>query len=99
MQPQEIGARFARALAAKDAEALLGLVAPDVDVRALTPGRPWEASSAEELVHDVLLGHWYEDTDVITGVDSVDTGAVGDRHRVTWRFRVELCSGFRPAGV
>ena len=93
MHPEEIGERFARALAAKDAETLLALVAPDVDVKALTPGRPWETTSADELVHDILLGRWYEETDRIVGVESVETGAVADRHRLTYRFRVDNPDG------
>jgi hypothetical protein len=34
-----VGERFARAVAAKDAPALLGLLAPQIDFRAMTPGR------------------------------------------------------------
>ena len=40
----DLGERFARTLAAQDADALKELLAPDVSFRALTPGRFWEAT-------------------------------------------------------
>jgi hypothetical protein len=33
---------------------LVALVAPDVDFRAMTPGRFWEADSPQRVVHEVL---------------------------------------------
>lgn len=93
MQPAEVGERFARAVAAKDADAMLAVLAPDVDVRALTPGRPWEASSAAELVHDIVLRRWFEDTDVIEALDGLETGTVADRHRVAYRLLVRNADG------
>jgi hypothetical protein len=83
-----VGERFARAIAAKDAPALLRLLAPQVEFRAMTPGRFWEADSAVDVVKDVILGHWFEPTDQIEGIDAIETGTVVDRERVSYRFRV-----------
>jgi len=102
-----LGARFVEALAAKDHARLSSLLHPEVDFRGMTPGRFWEASTATQVVDEVLR---------------VDTGRVGDRERVghrlavsnpDGRFLVEqqayyetsdgqitwmraMCSGFRP---
>lgn len=51
------GHAFARALAARDRDGLLGLLADDVDLMGLTPGRSWQASTAGELVDEVLSAH------------------------------------------
>jgi hypothetical protein len=82
------GERFARAIATKDAPALLDVLAPDVDFRAMTPGRFWEAGSAKEIVEDVIFGHWFETSDHIDAIESVESEAVADRERVIYRFRV-----------
>ncbi len=89
----DIGARFARALAAKDRAAMLSLLDPEVDFRGMTPGRCWEADSAAELVDDVLLGAWFEPADEIVAVEQVETDAFEDRRRVGYRFRVTNPSG------
>jgi len=83
-----VGERFARAVAAKDAPALIELLAPDVDFRAMTPGAFWEASSAAELVDDVILGRWFEPSDRIEAIEEIENDVVVDRQRVGYRFRV-----------
>ncbi len=82
------GERFARAIAAKDAPALVGLLAPRIDFRAMTPGRIWEADSPEQLVDEVILGSWFEPTDRIEAIEGIENGAVADRQSVRYRFRV-----------
>ena len=83
-----VGESFVAALAAKDPGALRAVLAPDLDFRALTPGRFWEASSADAVVDDVVLGHWFEPSDHITHVVRVETGTVAHRHRVSYRLAV-----------
>jgi len=82
-----IGEQFARAFAAKDAALLRELLAPDVDFRALTPNKFWEATSSSEVVDDVILGHWLEPTDHIDALESVDQDVIVDRERVGYRLR------------
>lgn len=89
----DLGTRFARALAAKDAGALHDVLAPGVDFRALTPNRFWEATSAAEVVDSVLLGAWFEPTDHIDSLESVTCDSVADRERVTYLLRVTNCDG------
>ena len=88
-----VGERFARAIAAKDSAALLELLAPQVDCRAMTPGRFWEPASSSELVNDVILGKWFEPTDHIEGIEAIESDSVADRERVGYRFRVKNADG------
>ncbi len=90
---KELGERFARALAAKDREALLSVLAPTVDFRGLTPNNPWQATSAEALVDDILLGAWFEPTDAIDELEAVENDGIADRERVAYRLR-----GHNPDG-
>jgi hypothetical protein len=87
------GERFARAIADKNAPALIGLLAPQVDFRAMTPGRTWEADSPAQLVDEVILGKWFEPTDHIEAIEEIENGEVADRQSVRYRFRVSNDDG------
>jgi hypothetical protein len=82
---RNLGHRFVTALAAKDAAALLEMFDDEVDFRGLTPGRAWDASTGSALVNDVILGKWFEPTDIIERVETLETGLVGDRCRLGYR--------------
>jgi hypothetical protein len=88
----DVGAKYVDALAAKNTEALLDLFAADIVLRAMTPGRFWEAHSPRDAVHEVLY-HWFEPSDVIESVDHFEVDQVVDRHRVDYRFRVRNDDG------
>lgn len=80
-----LGEQFAEAFADKDREGVAALLDPQVDFRALTPNRNWDASSPEEVV-EILFGSWIEDDDHIDEVIAVESGGVSDRERVSYRF-------------
>ena len=82
------GERFARALAAKDADALCALLADQVDFQALTPGRHWQADTAGQAVREIILALWFGEGDDITELCSVAAGRVLDREHVAYRVRV-----------
>jgi len=87
------GSALARAMAGKDRPGLLELLADDVDFRALTPGRAWEAGTAHEVA-DILVGTWFEPQDDIVGLIGVEDGEpVGDTRRVGYRFAVRTPDG------
>jgi len=88
-----IGERFARCLADKDAAGLKALLRPDLDFRALTPGRPWEGSDAAAIVDETILGTWFAPERKIVEVLAIDTDTVGTLERVGYRFRVEKPDG------
>ena len=81
-----LGSVFAEALAVKDFSRVAELVDPAVDFRGLTPNRAWQASDPDELVSEVLR-QWFEESDVIEELLSVETATFADRERVTYSFR------------
>jgi ketosteroid isomerase-like protein len=88
-----VAERFVRAIAEHDRTALEALLAPDIDFRGLTPGRSWEAATPPDVV-DVVLGHWFEDTDRIEAVTRIEHGDdVADVQRVGYRFDVSNDAG------
>jgi hypothetical protein len=87
MEPH-LGEPFVRAVAGKDAAVLAGLLSDDVDFKAMTPRRFWEADSAESVVGDVIFGHWFEETDHIDAIEAIECTTVAERQRVGYRLRV-----------
>ena len=91
--PTNLGERFANAVAAKDAVALRALLAPDVNFRAITPGKFWEGDDANAVVDDVILGKWFSPERSITAILRVDCGTVGTVDYVAYRFRATRPDG------
>ena len=89
----DIVRRFTAALAARDPAALRSLFGSEVDFRGLTPGRVWEARTADALIDEVILGSWFEPSDVIQRIESVQAGRVGTRIRIGYRLQVENAGG------
>jgi hypothetical protein len=82
-----LGAAFAEALAKKDFDAIASLLHPEIDFRGLTPRRNWEAGNPDDVIQGILR-KWFEDSDDIEELLSVETGSVADCERVGYRFRV-----------
>ncbi len=89
----DLGRVFVQAIAARDEAALLDVLAPAVDFRAMTPVKFWQCASAEELVRDVVFGAWFEPSERIEAVESIETATVVDTERVGYRFRVATDDG------
>jgi hypothetical protein len=79
------GRAFAEALGRKDFDRVAELLHPEIDFRGLTPGRAWEASGAQAVVVDVLR-KWFEDSDELEQVVSIETDSFADRERFAYRF-------------
>ena len=88
----DLGSQFVAALAVKDTDRLVALFAPNVDFRAMTPGRFWEADSPQRVVDEVPY-QWFEPHDVIERVDHIEAGYVADRKRIDYRFLVRSPDG------
>ena len=83
-----VGERFARAVAAKDADALAATMADGIDFQALTPGRHWQAYSPRQVAEETVLGTWFGPGAAITGLAGLTTGEVGGRQHVAYRLQV-----------
>jgi hypothetical protein len=88
---ESLGASFAHAVARKDHARVLELLHPDVDFRAMTPGRIWEAEQPDDVIH--ALQHWFDDGDSIEDIEALDTDRFADRERVGYRLRVRNDDG------
>jgi hypothetical protein len=91
-QGADLGKAFAEALARKDVAGVAAVLDPEIDFRGLTPSRSWEASGADAVL-ELVLSQWFEDSDEIEEVASLDTDAFADRQRVAYRFHVRNPDG------
>jgi hypothetical protein len=85
-----LGRRFANALARRDFGELAAVLHPEIQLRALTPRRVWEPDSHRDALD--VLQTWFGNCD-IQRVTRLETDAIANRQRVTYRFR-----GRRPDG-
>ncbi|MFI7465177.1 hypothetical protein [Nonomuraea sp. NPDC049646] len=92
MTADALGAAFARALAAKDRDALHALLGDPIDFRALTPGAHWDADDPGEVVDRIVLGQSFGPGDDIERLLHVATGRVGDREHLAYRLQVRTGS-------
>lgn len=83
-----LGESFARALAAKDRDALLAVLHDEVSFRGLTPSQCWSAEDSRTAIDEIVLGAWFEPSDDIEAVEEIDSGQVSDRSRVAYRLRI-----------
>jgi hypothetical protein len=91
--PEDLGLRFAQALAAKDTRALSEVLAPDVDFKGLTPNRFWDADTSEGVL-EVLFGSWFEEQDEIEMLlEAATDHPVEDTQYVSYRFSVRTPDG------
>ena len=88
---EPLAAIFARAVAAKDLDQVRELLHPEIDFRGMTPGRVWEADGPDDVL--VAIGTWFDDRDVIEGIESIETDSFADRERVGYRLRVRNDDG------
>ena len=87
-----LGEAFADALFRKDFDEVTALLHPDIDFRGLTPRRVWEASDAKSVVDDILMS-WFEPSDELERLVSMQTDTFADRARVGYRLE-----GHNPDG-
>ena len=93
MTTTALGVRLAQAIAAKDTEAVTSLLAPEVDFRALTPRKFWEATRPDEVL-EILFDNWFDDSDHIDELVDVTPGAdVEDTHEVGYRLAITNADG------
>jgi ketosteroid isomerase-like protein len=87
-----LGAAFADAVASKDYARMAELLHPEVDFRALTPNRSWQANDPDTVIEEILKA-WIEDDEHVEELISVETDTVSDRERVGYRYRLRTPGG------
>lgn len=87
----DLGPAWAQAVAEKDEQAVRALLHDDLDFRAMTPGRIWEAAGADEVL--AALSTWFDDSDHIEQLVSVERGEVADTERVSYRLLIRNDDG------
>jgi len=86
-----LGAKFARAVTAKDHARVRELIHPEVDFWAMTPGDIWDASGPDDIVG--VLNDWFGDEDLIEAIELLECDEFADRQRVGYRLRVKRPDG------
>ncbi|HVD56060.1 MAG TPA: hypothetical protein VNC17_04400, partial [Thermoleophilaceae bacterium] len=86
-----LGAAFAQAVTAKDYARIAELLHPEVDFRALTPNRLWEAGDPTAV--EGILKRWIEPDEHVEELISVETDTIADRERVGYRYRLGTPDG------
>jgi hypothetical protein len=81
----KLGRAFAEALSGKQFDDAIALLDREIEFRALTPRRNWEASDPAEVGE--ILRQWFKDTVEIEEVVAIETDSVADRRRVAYRFQ------------
>ncbi|HZV72390.1 MAG TPA: nuclear transport factor 2 family protein [Conexibacter sp.] len=75
---------FVDAVLARDFARARGLLHPDIDFRAMTPKRVWEADGPAAV--EEVLRAWFEHPERdVERVDPTEPSSVGDTLRVGWR--------------
>jgi hypothetical protein len=87
-----LGAAFADAVASKDYARIADLLHPEIDFRALTPNRFWQANDPGTVIEEILKA-WIEDDEHVEELISVETDTVADRERVGYRYRMRTPDG------
>ena len=84
-----VGERFARALAAKDQDGLVGAARRPGRLPGADPGPALAGHDSPGVaVDDIIFGVWFGPGDTIEELRSVTCGQVADRERVTYRLGV-----------
>jgi ketosteroid isomerase-like protein len=82
--PTSVTADLLEAIVARDFPRAQVLMHPEVEFRAMTPKRTWEADDPEGV--EKVLRAWFEHPErEVERVEPVERGAVEDTERVGWR--------------
>lgn len=89
---ETVGPQLAHAIADHDADRLRSLFATPVVFRAVTPQRFWDAETPMGVV-DVILGTWFDPSKQVTELTVLESDAVGDVGKISYRMAVTMDSG------
>jgi hypothetical protein len=82
--PASVTSGFVDAVLARDFSRASGLLHPDIDFRAMTPNRIWEANDPAGV--EEVLRAWFEHPERdVERVDPIEPASIEDTMRVGWR--------------
>ncbi|MEA2125847.1 MAG: hypothetical protein QOI80_2629 [Solirubrobacteraceae bacterium] len=80
------------AIVARQVGRAADLLHPEIDFRAMTPNRVWEAEGREGV--ETILRQWFEDPDEeIHRIEATETVAIEDTLRVGWLVHISDADG------
>jgi hypothetical protein len=80
------------AIVARDIAGAAALLHPEIDFRAMTPNRVWEAEGAKGV--EAILRQWFEDPEEdVHRIDATPPVAIGDTLRIGWLVHISDADG------
>jgi hypothetical protein len=87
-----IATPFVDAIVARDIARAAALLHPEVDFRAMTPNRVWEAEGSAGV--EAVLREWFEDPDEdVNGIEATQPVAVKGTLRIGWLVQISDIDG------
>jgi hypothetical protein len=89
---ESVATAFVDAIIARDVARAVALLHPDIDFRAMTPNRVWEADDRSGV--EAVLRTWFEDPDEeVHAIEATEPSSIVDRVRVGWLVRISDADG------
>jgi hypothetical protein len=83
---------WVEAILARDVARAAALLHPEIDFRAMTPNRVWEAEGPKGV--EAILREWFEDPDEdVHRIEATETVAIKDTFRVGWLVQISDADG------
>jgi hypothetical protein len=80
------------AIVTRDFASAVALLHPEIDFRAMTPNRVWEAEGPAGV--EAVLREWFEDPDEdVQGIEATEPISIEDTVRVGWLVRISDADG------
>ena len=87
-----IATAFVDAIVAREISRAVALLHREIDFRAMTPNRVWEAEDPAGV--EGILRVWLEDPDeTVHGIEPTEPSSIGDRMRIGWLVRISDADG------
>jgi hypothetical protein len=87
-----VATAFVDAIVARDLARAVALLHPEIDFRAMTPNRVWEADDPAGV--EAVLRAWLEDPDEeVHGIAATEPSSIVDRVRIGWLVRISDADG------
>jgi hypothetical protein len=87
-----IAGTWVDAIVARDIARAIALLHPEIDFRAMTPNRVWEAEGQEGV--EAVLREWFEDPDEdVNAIEATQPVAIEDTLRVGWLVHISDSDG------